>query len=65
MSVKDNIDKQLTRAAEDVAAAQKAAKADPAPPAADPELDIQLAAVKGGYIKAAYRTRNGALVVTR
>jgi hypothetical protein len=58
------IDKQIARAQEDVKAN---AEALPPIPAAeeDEELKIQLAAVKGGYIKRAYRSRNGALVVVR
>jgi len=61
MSIKENVAKNLKRAAEDLAAAQ------PAPadlPVEDEKLVIAQAKVARGELKAARRTSNGALVET-
>lgn len=62
MSVKERMDRDAKRAAEDVAA-------NAAPKTIiegeDHELKAALAKVASGRFSTAYRTRNGALVVTR
>lgn len=66
MAVKDQIEKQIKRTQDDVNEAREVASAPvAAEKVVDEALDVQLAAVKGGYITAAFRTRNGALVVQR
>jgi hypothetical protein len=59
-SLKDKIDAKMEQKAKEVADAKHVA----VELSSDPDLDAAKARVKAGELAAAYRTRNGALVIT-
>jgi hypothetical protein len=64
VSIKNKIEKQVSRAADDVNAELAANVTSPAAEAHDAELARALARVERGELVAARRTKNGALLET-